>query len=232
MSRRYRHGRPPHRPHRGHGEPAARGTAPSPAIHDAAEPAAASGPAQEQPTGRQAAAEPAPATEHYGERPAAAPPAGGEAGPDAANVGTLTPIAGAVDGWRNPASGGDPAHEVGGTSRGATPMPGTAEAPVPAPSIDAAQATGCTTAQLRRFIKSRPWVPMHELRRRFAINGTEDDVAPLELDGRRVFVGLPPREAGLMAELVRSGDVGVELSLDPGCPMVIGVFPMRPISRG
>ena len=27
---------------------------------------------------------------------------------------------------------------------------------------------GCTAPQLRRFIKSRPYVPMHELRRRFA----------------------------------------------------------------
>ncbi len=26
--------------------------------------------------------------------------------------------------------------------------------------------TTCTSAQLRRFIKSRPWVPLHELRRR------------------------------------------------------------------
>jgi hypothetical protein len=36
---------------------------------------------------------------------------------------------------------------------------------------------GCTQAQLRRFIKSRAYVPMHELRRRFAIDGATDDVA-------------------------------------------------------
>jgi len=73
---------------------------------------------------------------------------------------------------------------------------------------------------------------MHELRRRFGINGAEDDVSALDVDGRRVFVGLPVHEAGLVAELVRAGDIGIELSLDPGCPMVIGVYPMRPISRG
>ena len=231
MSRRYRHGRPPHRPHRGHGEPAARGTASSPAIHDAAEPAAASGPAQEQPAGRRPAAEP-PSAERLAERPTAAPPAGGEAARDVGIVGTLTATAEVGGGWHGPANGGDPAREAGGTIRGAVAAPGAAEPSLQPASIDAAAAPGCTAAQLRRFIKSRPWVPMHELRRRFAINGTEDDVAPLELDGRRVFVGLPSREAGLMAELVRAGDVGIELSLDPGCPMVIGVFPMRPISRG
>jgi len=73
---------------------------------------------------------------------------------------------------------------------------------------------------------------MHELRRRFGINGTEDDVAAVDVDGRRVFIGLPAREASLVAELVRAGDIGVELSLDPGCPMVIGVYPMRPVPRG
>ena len=30
---------------------------------------------------------------------------------------------------------------------------------------------GPTAAQLRRFIKSRPYVPLHELRRRFELNG-------------------------------------------------------------
>ena len=35
---------------------------------------------------------------------------------------------------------------------------------------------GCTQAQLRRFIKSRAYVPMHELRRRFDIDGEADEV--------------------------------------------------------
>ena len=61
---------------------------------------------------------------------------------------------------------------------------------------------GCTAPQLRRFIKSRPYVPMHELRRRFAINGSEDDVTLVEVDGGQVFVGLPPREGSLLGELL------------------------------
>jgi len=90
---------------------------------------------------------------------------------------------------------------------------------------------GATVPQLRRFIKSRAYVPLHELRRRFAINGDDDDVTALEVEQQRVFVGLPEREGRLLGELVRGGDVGVELSLDPITPIVVGVYPMRPIPR-
>ena len=44
-------------------------------------------------------------------------------------------------------------------------------------------------------------------------------------------MGLPPREAEFIAGLVRDGDVGVELSRDPVVPIVVGVFPMRPVTR-
>lgn len=89
----------------------------------------------------------------------------------------------------------------------------------------------CTQAQLRRFIKSRPYVPLHELRRRFGLDGSDDDVSPVDVDGRRLFVGLPARESALLGELLRQGDVGYELLLDPVSPLVIGVFPMRPVQR-
>jgi hypothetical protein len=91
---------------------------------------------------------------------------------------------------------------------------------------------GATAPQLRRFIKSRAYVPMHELRRRFAINGGDDEVTPVDLDRRRVFVGLPEREGRLLTELLRGGDIGYELSLDPISPIVVGVYPMRPVTRG
>jgi hypothetical protein len=90
---------------------------------------------------------------------------------------------------------------------------------------------GCTAPQLRRFIKSRTYVPMHELRRRFGINGGEDDVTLVQLDGRRIFVGLPNREGLLLGELLRGGEVGYELSFDPLTPIVVGVYPMRPVPR-
>ena len=96
---------------------------------------------------------------------------------------------------------------------------------------DAAAERTATAPQLRRFIKSRAYVPMHELRRRFAINGADDDVTPVDLERKRIFVGLPEREGRLLGELLRTGDIGYELSLDPISPIVVGVYPMRPVTR-
>jgi hypothetical protein len=72
---------------------------------------------------------------------------------------------------------------------------------------------------------------MHELRRRFGINGHDDEVTPVDLEKRRVFVGLPDREGRLLADLLRGGDIGYELSMDPITPIVVGVYPMRPVTR-
>jgi hypothetical protein len=125
-------------------------------------------------------------------------------------------------------------HGGNGTQPG--PMPSTvAVAPVPEQAgqpggFDGARST-CTTAQLRRFIKSRPWVPMHELRRRFGIWGADDDVSPMRVGDLTLFIGLPAMESRMMAELLSGGDVGYELSLDPGAPIVVGVYPMRPVPR-
>ncbi|HEX3428468.1 MAG TPA: hypothetical protein VHS36_06640 [Candidatus Limnocylindrales bacterium] len=90
----------------------------------------------------------------------------------------------------------------------------------------------CTAPQLRRFIKSRPYVPMHELRRRFAIDGGDDEVTAVDLGTGRIYVGLPSREGSLLGELLRGGEVGYELSLDPRSPIVVGLYPMRPVARG
>jgi len=103
-------------------------------------------------------------------------------------------------------------------------------ADVEAPTADGIE-RGATAPQLRRFIKSRAYVPLHELRRRFAINGGEDDVTPIDVERQRIYVGLPPREGGLLGELLRAGDIGYELSLDPIAPIVVGVYPMRPVPR-
>ena len=126
------------------------------------------------------------------------------------------------------------AHAGNGTQPG--PVPSTvAIAPVPEPiahpgGFDGPRST-CTTAQLRRFIKSRPWVPMHELRRRFGIDGQDDDVTGVAMTIGRIYVGLPEREGALLGELLRGGEIGYELSLDPRTPIVIGVYPMRPVPR-
>ncbi|HET9614498.1 MAG TPA: hypothetical protein VFP22_06775 [Candidatus Limnocylindrales bacterium] len=96
---------------------------------------------------------------------------------------------------------------------------------------DAQPSAGCTAPQLRRFIKSRPYVPMHELRRRFGIDGGDDDVVPVDVSGGKVYVGLPPREGALLGDLLRGGEIGFELSLDPRSPVVVGLYPMRPVAR-
>ncbi|HEV8488396.1 MAG TPA: hypothetical protein VGQ58_01270 [Candidatus Limnocylindrales bacterium] len=133
-----------------------------------------------------------------------------------------------------------PGHPVAGP--GERPLPPRPLQPAPAPLNVEDGATGdhprngdggpgATAPQFRRFIKSRAYVPMHELRRRFGINGMEDEVTPVAVDGGLVYVGLPAREGSLLGELLRAGDVGYELSLDPCTPVVIGVYPMRPVPR-
>ena len=123
--------------------------------------------------------------------------------------------------------------EVAAEPQGAPAQRRAPVAAVAAPTSDGTPRSdhGATAPQLRRFIKSRAYVPMHELRRRFAINGVEDDVTVVDVDERRIFIGLPEREGRLLGELLRGGDIGYELSLDPISPIVVGVYPMRPVTR-
>ena len=117
--------------------------------------------------------------------------------------------------------------------RAAAPAPQPAVGSDPDPVYEPEpQRTTCTQAQLRRFIKSRPWIPMHELRRRFGIWGDDDDVSPVRSGTSTIFVGLPSAEARMLGDLLAGGDVGYELSLDPITPVVVGVYPMRPVPRG
>jgi hypothetical protein len=117
-----------------------------------------------------------------------------------------------------------------GAPRPPKPEPVGAEAPADGEQVVAGKAS-CTLAQMRRFIKSRPYVPVHELRRRFEIEGMEDEVNPMTTAQGTYYVGLPEREAGYLGELVKAGEVGCELLLDPTSPAVVGVFPMRPVAR-
>jgi hypothetical protein len=72
---------------------------------------------------------------------------------------------------------------------------------------------------------------MHELRRRFAIDGDDDDVTGIHLESGRIYVGLPTQEGQLLGDLVRAGEIGFELSMDPQTPVVVGVYAMRPVPR-
>ena len=140
------------------------------------------------------------------------------------------------------AAGADTLHGAasrGGRGRNNDTAPRRAQRPRPEPRPEGAPGAGgsvegktsCTLAQMRRFIKSRPYVPVHELRRRFLIEGIEDEVNPMPSGDGILYVGLPEREAGFLGELVKAGEVGCELLLDPTSPAIIGVFPMRPVAR-
>lgn len=119
---------------------------------------------------------------------------------------------------------------AGGVHRRPKPEPVAAEAPAEGEDVVREKAS-CTLAQMRRFIKSRPYVPVHELRRRFEIEGMEDEVNPMTTGRGTLYVGLPAQEAGYLAELIKAGDVGCELLMDPTSPAVVGVYPMRPVAR-
>jgi hypothetical protein len=83
-----------------------------------------------------------------------------------------------------------------------------------------------STSSLRRFITSRPFVTVAELRRRFGLDDP-DAMALLRRNGTTAWIGLPEREAAKLQELWDRGDLGVELSVEVRAPVIVGVYPMR-----
>ena len=83
-----------------------------------------------------------------------------------------------------------------------------------------------STSSLRRFITSRPYVAIAELRRRFVLD-EPDAVSRLERKGVVAWVGLPQREATKLQDLWLRDEVGLELSVEVRAPVVVGIYPMR-----
>jgi hypothetical protein len=83
-----------------------------------------------------------------------------------------------------------------------------------------------STSSLRRFIASRPYVPIAELRRRFALD-EPNTITRIERDGVVAWIGLPDREACKLQELWLRGELELELSVEVRAPVVVGVFPMH-----
>jgi hypothetical protein len=83
-----------------------------------------------------------------------------------------------------------------------------------------------STSSLRRFITSRPYVTVAELRRRFGLD-EPDGIGHLERDGTRAWIGLPEREALKIQDLWQRDEVGLELSVEVHAPVVVGIYPMR-----
>lgn len=83
-----------------------------------------------------------------------------------------------------------------------------------------------STSSLRRFITSRPFVTVAELRRRFGL-GDPDAMSRVESNGTSAWIGLPEREATKLQDLWQRDEVGVQLSVEVRAPVVVGVYPMR-----
>jgi hypothetical protein len=83
-----------------------------------------------------------------------------------------------------------------------------------------------STSSLRRFITSRPYVTVAELRRRFGLDDP-DAMTRLARNGTSAWIGLPEREAAKLQDLWDRGELGVELSVEVRAPVIVGVYPMR-----
>jgi hypothetical protein len=83
-----------------------------------------------------------------------------------------------------------------------------------------------STSSLRRFITSRPYVTVAELRRRFGLDDP-DAMAHLHRNGTSAWIGLPEREAAKLQELWHRDELGMELSVEVRAPVVVGIYPMR-----
>lgn len=83
-----------------------------------------------------------------------------------------------------------------------------------------------STSSLRRFITSRPYVPLAEIRRRFGLD-EPDSVQRIAWRGGLAYVGLPEREANKLRELIERGEIGLELSVEVRAPVAVGVYPLR-----
>ena len=83
-----------------------------------------------------------------------------------------------------------------------------------------------STSSLRRFICSRPYIPVAEIRRRFGLDEAEGMFC-LEQDGQSAFVGLPEREGLKLQDLLDREEIGLELSVEVNAPVVVGIYPIR-----
>jgi len=82
-----------------------------------------------------------------------------------------------------------------------------------------------STSSLRRYLTSRPYIAVADIRRRFGLE--PDAMSVVSRNGTTAYVGLPEREATKLQDLWQRDEVGVELSVEVKAPVVVGVYPMR-----
>jgi hypothetical protein len=82
-----------------------------------------------------------------------------------------------------------------------------------------------STSSLRRYLTSRPFIAVADIRRRFGLE--PDAMSIVSRNGTTAYIGLPEREASKLQDLWQRDEVGVELSVEVRAPVVVGVYPMR-----
>lgn len=82
-----------------------------------------------------------------------------------------------------------------------------------------------STSSLRRYLTSRPYIAVADIRRRFGLD--TDAMSVVARNGTTAFIGLPEREASKLQDLWQRDEVGMELSVEVRAPVVVGVYPMR-----
>jgi hypothetical protein len=82
-----------------------------------------------------------------------------------------------------------------------------------------------STSSLRRYLTSRPYIAVADIRRRFGLD--TDAMSVVSRNGTTAYIGLPEREASKLQDLWQRDEVGIELSVEVRAPVVVGVYPMR-----
>ena len=82
-----------------------------------------------------------------------------------------------------------------------------------------------STSSLRRYLTSRPYIAVADIRRRFGLE--PDAMSVISRNGTTAYIGLPEREATKLQDLWQRDEVGVELSVEVRAPVIVGVYPMR-----
>ncbi len=77
------------------------------------------------------------------------------------------------------------------------------------------------------FVRSKSYVPIPEIRRRFEI--TPNEMSTIDVNGEKLFIGLPQDAADVVANLTRQQKIGLESSPDFNSKIVIGLYPLRRI---
>jgi hypothetical protein len=82
-----------------------------------------------------------------------------------------------------------------------------------------------STSSLRRYLTSRPYLAVADIRRRFGLD--PEAMSVVSRNGTTAYIGLPEREATKLQDLWQRDEVGVELSVEVKAPVIVGIYPMR-----